>query len=56
MFYFFFFQKAENNRFKKKKASWSKFVTLFFLFLFKIGSVGHVNKQVNLVLSYINSF
>ena len=32
MFYFFFFfQKAENNRFKK--ASWSKFCNIIFMFL-----------------------
>ena len=31
MFYFFFFQKAENNRLKK--ASWSKFCNIIFIFL-----------------------
>ena len=33
MFYFFFFQKAENNRLKK--ASWSKFCNIIFIFLLK---------------------
>ena len=46
MFYFFF-QKAENNRLKK--ASWSKFCNIIFIFLLKIGSVRPVNQQINLV-------
>ena len=44
MFYFFFFQKAENNRLKK--ASWSKFCNIIFMFLLKIGSVGPVNHKL----------
>ena len=52
MFYFllFFFQKAENNRLKK--ASWPKFCNIIFLLLFKIGSVGPVDQQINLVSRY----
>ena len=47
LFYFYFFQKAENNSFKK--ASWSKFYHIIFLSLLKIGSVGSVGQQINLV-------
>ena len=38
----FFFHKAENNRLKK--ASWSKFCNIIFLFLLKIGSVGRARR------------
>ena len=50
MFYFLFFfsQKAESNRFKKKPVV-QNFVILFFKFLLKIGSVGPVDQQINLV-------
>ena len=44
---FFFFQKAENNRLKK--ASWSKFCNIIFLFLLKIRSAGLTDQQLNLV-------
>ena len=48
MFYFvFFFQKAENNRLKK--ASWSKFCNIIFLFLLKIRLAGLTDQQLNLV-------
>ena len=46
--FFFFFQKAQNNRLKKKPVS-QNFVILFFGFLLKIGLVGPVDRQVNLV-------
>ena len=42
MFYFFFLQKAENNRLKKPVGQ--------HFFLFKVGSVGSVDQQVNYVL------
>ena len=45
----FFLQKEENNSFKK--ASRPKFCTIF-LFLLKIGSIGSVDQQINLVSSY----
>ena len=48
----YFFQKAENNRFKK--ASRPKFCNINFLFLFKAGSVGPADQQMNLVSPYIN--
>ena len=44
MFYFFFF----NNRLKKSQLA--KILYDFFLFLLKIGSVGPVDKQINLIL------
>ena len=48
MFYFlFFYEKAKNNR--QKKASWQKKFNIIFLFLLKIGSVGPVDQQINLV-------
>ena len=47
--FLFFFQKAENNRLKK--ASWSKFCNIIFLFLLKVGSVGPVDQHINFVLS-----
>ena len=43
----FFFQKEESNRLKK--ASCPKFGNIIFLFLVKIGSVGPVDQQMNLV-------
>ena len=46
-FFFFFFQKAGNNRLKN--ASWLKFCNNIFLFMLKIGSVGPVDQQGNLV-------
>ena len=52
MFYNFFFKKAENNRLKQKPGS-QNFVIFFFLFLLKIGLVGHVDQQIN--LPYENS-
>ena len=33
----------------KKKASWQKIFNIIFLFLLKIGSVGPVDQQINLV-------
>ena len=49
MFYFFFFfQKAENNRLKKSYLT--KICDIIFLFFIKIGSVGPVDQQINLVL------
>ena len=49
MFYFFFlFQKAEINRLKKKPVG-QNVAILFFLLLFKIGLVGPVDQQINLV-------
>ena len=48
MFYFFFLQKAENNSFKK--ASWPKFCNIIFMFLLKVGSLGPVDQEINLVL------
>ena len=48
IFYFLFFSKAENNRLKKKPVG-QNFVILF-LVLLKIGSVGPVDQQINLVL------
>ena len=30
-------------------ASWRKFCNIIFLFLLKLGSVGHVDQQINLV-------
>ena len=54
MFYFLFlFQKAKNNRLKK--ASWSKFCNISFLFLLKMGLVGHVDQQINLTSPYMRS-
>ena len=48
MFYFFFFfQTVGSNRLKK--ASWPKFCNIIFLLLFKIGSVGPIDQQINLV-------
>ena len=45
--FFFFFQKAGNTRLKK--ASWPKFCNIIFLFLLKLGSVGPVDQQINLI-------
>ena len=45
--FYFIFQKAENNKFKKN-ASWSKFCNII-LFLLKIGSIGPVDQQINLI-------
>ena len=47
LFFVFFFQKAENNILKK--AIRPKFCSIAFLFLLKIGSVGPVDQQINLV-------
>ena len=44
MIYFLFFQKAENNRLRN--------CNIIFLFLLKIGSVGPVDQQINLVSPY----
>ena len=52
MFYNFFFQKSENNKLKQKPGS-QNCVIFFFLFLLKIGLVGHVDQQIN--LPYENS-
>ena len=43
----FFFKKQKIIDFKK--ASWPKFCNITFLFLLKIGSVGPVDQQINLV-------
>ena len=43
----FFFKKQEII--DLKKASWPKFCNISFLFLLKIGSVGPVDQQINLV-------
>ena len=51
-FMFAFFQKAERNRLKKKKARWPKFCNIF-LFVHKIGSVGPVDQQINLVSPHV---
>ena len=48
--FFFFFQKTENDRLKND--IWPKFCNIIFLFLLKIGSVGPVDQQINLVLPY----
>ena len=49
MFFFFklLFQKAESNR--TTKASWPKFCNIIFLFLLKLGSLGPVDQQINLI-------
>ena len=47
-------KKTENNRLKK--SSWSKFCNIIFLFLLKIGSVGLVEQQINLVSSSKRDF
>ena len=52
LFFVFFFQKAENNILKK--AIRPKFCSIAFLFLLKIGSVGPVDQQINLVSPYEN--
>ena len=44
---FFFFKKQKIIDFKK--ASWPKFCNINFLFLLKVGSVGPVDHQINLV-------
>ena len=46
-FFYIFLRKAENNRLKK--ASWPKFCNIIFSILLKIGSVGSVDQQINLV-------
>ena len=48
-FFFFFFKK---QRIDLKKASWPKFCNITFFSLLKIGSVGPVNQQINLVSPY----
>ena len=50
MFYFLFFKKQK--RIDLKKASWPKFCNTIFLFLLKIGSVGPVEQQINLISRY----
>ena len=50
MFYFFLFfvfQKAEYRLYKSQLA---RFCNIIFLFLLKIGSVGPVDQQINLVM------
>ena len=51
MFYFFFFFFKKQKIIDFKKASWPKFCNITFLFLLKIGSVGPVDQQINLVSS-----
>ena len=49
MFYFLcFFQKAENNRLKRSQLAIILLHNFFFFFL-KIGSVGPVDQQINLI-------
>ena len=48
---FFFFKKQKII--DLKKASWPKFCNIIFLFLLKIGSVGTVDQQINLVSPYL---
>ena len=48
MFYFLFFSKTQKI-IDWKKASSPKFCNIIFLFLLKIGSVGPVVQQINLV-------
>ena len=53
MFYFFFLQKTKQKQKQKnrlKKANGQYFVILFFLFLFKVGSIGPADKQINFIL------
>ena len=38
---------------KQKKAGWPKFCNIIVLFLLKIGSVGPVDQQINLVWLYM---
>ena len=45
VFYFFFLQKAENSKLKKKPVGHQ--------FLLKVGSTGHVDQQINLVLAEV---
>ena len=45
LLFFFFLEKAENNRLKEKP----KICDIIFLFLLKIGLVGEVGQQINLV-------
>ena len=47
MFYFFFFQKAERDRLKKTVGQ--NFVISLLFLLPKIGSVGPIDQQMNLV-------
>ena len=52
MFYVLFFFKKQKMK-DQKKAGWPKFCNIFLLlFLLKIGSVGPVDKQINLLLPY----
>ena len=39
---------------KFKKASWPKFCNIIFLFMLKIGLVGSVDQQINLILPNVN--
>ena len=48
MFYFLFFFKKQ-IKIHLKKRSWPKCCNIIFLFLLKIGSVGPVDQQINLV-------
>ena len=45
-----FFQEAGNNRLKKSYLA--KFCNIIFLFLLKVGSIGPVDQQINLVSPY----
>ena len=47
---YFFFKKQKMK--DQKKAGWPKFCNIFLLFLLKIGSVGPVDQQINLLLPY----
>ena len=49
MFYFFFFFFLKKQKIDLKKASWPKFCNIIFLFFLKMGQVGPVEKQINLV-------
>ena len=51
MFYVFFLQKSENNGLKK--ASWTKFCNILFLFLLKEWSIESIDQQVNIVLPQV---
>ena len=55
MFYFFFFVKKQKI-IGKNKASWPKFCNIIFLFLLKIGLVGPVDQQINLVSPHSISY
>ena len=48
LFFIIFFQKVESNRLKKSRLT--KIFVILFLLLDKIGLVGPVDQQINLVL------